>query len=137
VYVLKVNFFFEVKLSHLVLDINYIMSKDDKDQDTEALNTKRASKYRYELCTYCRVRHPPPSGEQCVMALLNASERGEVGIGARRKTPTKPPVIEQQQLIIDDQGAGGGEASAQTEDAEAGECLWLRSVARSMTRFAT
>jgi hypothetical protein len=78
------------------------MSKDGKDKDAEELSTKRASKYRYDLCTFCKVRHPPPSGQQCVMALLNASERGEVGIGARRKTPMKSPMVEQQQLIIDD-----------------------------------
>jgi hypothetical protein len=63
------------------------------DEDTQ--NTKRPSTYRYALCTFCKQRHAPPCNEQCLLALLDASERGEspppgTGTGARPKV-RKPP----------------------------------------------
>jgi hypothetical protein len=82
------------------------MSKDGKDK---------------EVCIFCKNHHPPPSVNDCMMVLLDASERGMVGARLNKKAP-KLVATEQQQVIIhDEQGAVGGEPSTHPEDVEAGE----------------
>jgi hypothetical protein len=72
----------------------FIMACDDEDIQ----KTKRPSTYRYALCTFCKQRHAPPCNEQCLLALLDASERGEspppsTGVGARPKIRHPPATV--------------------------------------------
>jgi hypothetical protein len=90
------------------------MTKDSEDTDT---TTKRPSTYRYTLCSFCKQRHPEPTGDSCMMALLDKTEKGESS-GAK---PKRPPLItvpegdpdvdshaERSQVLPQPGGAEGG-----------------------------
>jgi hypothetical protein len=90
------------------------MSNKDIPKDSEELPAKRPSAMRFAQCTFCKARHPPPSGDQCMMALLDASERGEAsGVSKRTQWKATATVIHE---------APGGDApdeqSQQEEEAE-------------------
>jgi hypothetical protein len=91
------------------------MTKDNDDVDT---SVKRPSTYRYALCSFCKQRHPEPTGEQCMMALLDKTERGETS-GAKPKRPALATVPENDP----DEGtqAERAEALPQPGGAEGGE----------------
>jgi hypothetical protein len=70
------------------------MSKDKEEIDN---NTKRASTYRYNPCSFCKARHPEPTGDKCMLALLDATEKG-TGVGAKPKTSSLPTLAESKEI---------------------------------------
>jgi hypothetical protein len=87
------------------------MSNKDIPKDSEELPAKRPSAMRFAQCTFCKARHPPPSGDQCMMALLDASERGEASSTAKR-TQRKPTAT------IVHEASGGDDIDEQTQQEE-------------------
>jgi hypothetical protein len=90
------------------------MTKDSDDVDT---SVKRPSTYRCTLCSFCKQRHPEPTGDQCMMALLDKTERGETsGVRPKRSAlatlpendPDEGTQAEQAEALPKPGGAEGG-----------------------------
>jgi hypothetical protein len=82
------------------------MDNGDNISNVEGLQGKRASTYRFAVCTYCKIRHAPPSGNDCINRMLDCVENGESPLGKGKKS--KLPTFQEANETVTEEEAGQG-----------------------------
>jgi hypothetical protein len=116
-------------------------------------NAKRDSPYRHPICSFCKLRHPPPNDGNCVMAVIARADEIPDEIPPPRRTKAAmapntlsgageqsvPPVTggsgEQTSGPSDDQAEGAVGGSATDDSGYAQIALVMATFAKDMQDF--